>query len=411
MNGSRKNVQRVGLSLLALLFFSAREGSPAFSAGEFPRGRRSLVRTALPGWIGGDVRSLLTAQTAVVEFHLGEKESRAFLLTKKRAWTAVLPSRDRIERSVNGFIRAVGRSPENFDPVRRAARRIATEILPFDRELANLGVTRLILIPKGILNRLAFEALRTDDGAGSAWLIEKYSISYAPSQAVIKESWTRKNTSGPRLLALGASCPGPERAGRQSRGDRGRLRSVRKEIREISRFFPGRCRCVYLDREANEENFRKHRGEKFQVVHIAAHGRRAGRTPARTALVLSLSPGDDGELHAAEIRGCGISAELVVLSACETADGLLLPQGGVRGLPGAFLREGARSVIGTLWPVPDRTTAEFMENLYGRLKSGLGKSGALREAKRTMIRGGRSHPFYWAGYVLFGDPDGKILFN
>jgi CHAT domain-containing protein len=67
-------------------------------------------------------------------------------------------------------------------------------------------------------------------------------------------------------------------------------------------------------------------------------------------------------------------------------------------------------VTATLWPVPDgrRRISWFAFNR--RMKSGLDKSAALRSAKRRMIRRGRPHPFYWAGYVLFGDPDGTIRF-
>jgi len=370
MNGARKTLSQIGSFLAVLAFAVVWAGSPAF-----PAGRES-------------VRFRCDPQTAVVEFRLGERESRALILTKRKTWKAVLPSRNGIERSVNGFIRAVGRAADYPGAVCRAARRIAAEILPFEPELAGLGVNRLILIPDGILGRLAFDALRTADGVDEAWLIDRYAVSYAPSAALLKECRTKPETEGARLLALGASGLRTGRAGAYS---------FRREIRAVSRLYPRQSRCLYLDGEAGKANFLRHQREYFQVVHIAAHGRRPIPPAASTRLVFSSGA---EELRAGSIRGCGISAELVVLSACDTA----------AGLPRTFLREGARSVVATLWAVPDRTTVDLMADFYGGLKNGLDKSESLRSAKRGMIRRGRTHPFYWAGYVLFGEPDGTIAF-
>lgn len=383
MNGARKTLSRIGWLLLVPAVAAVRGGSPSFPAG------CESVRMKPDGFHDReDVRFRFDSGTAVVEFLLGERESRALILTKRKTWAAVLPSRNGIERSVNGFIRAVGRSADYSAAVCRAARRIAAEILPFEPELAGLGVNRLILIPDGILGRLAFDALRTADGADEIWLIDRYAVSYAPSAALLKEGRTKPGSEGLRLLALGASDLRTGRPGAYS---------FRREIRAIGRLYPRRSQCLYLDRRAGKTNFLRHRGECFQVVHIAAHGRRPIPPSASTRLIFSSGAED---LRAGNIRGCGISAELVVLSACETA----------AGLPRTFLREGARSVVATLWSIPDRTTADFMVDFYGGLKTGLDKSASLRSAKLRMIRRGRSHPFYWAGYVLFGEPDGTIVF-
>jgi len=346
---------------------------------------------------------------AIVAYRLGEKESRVSLFAENRVWTAALPGEDRIERSVLGFIKETGRPSGNLDAIRKAAGRIAVELIPFDRELAGLRVDRLIVIPDGILARLAFEALRTVDDR--AFLVEKYSISYAPFSTGLKPPRTKPGPPGPRLLAVGASDPdrSDEEAGRSLRC--GTIAGVRNEIEDVSRLFDRNHRCVYLDREANEANIRRHRGERFRLIHIASHGRPDDRVPARSALVLSRSPGDDGDLRAEEISGLGMTADLVVLSACHTARGAVVSPEGACGLPLAFMLAGARSVMATLWRVPDRSTAEFMADFYRHLKSGLGKSRALRAAKLAMIRRGRGHPFFWAGYVLQGDPDGKILFD
>ena len=107
----------------------------------------------------------------------------------------------------------------------------------------------------------------------------------------------------------------------------------------------------------------RHRGERVHVIHIASHCRPDDRVPAQSALVLSGTPGDDGNLGRRKSRTWESPPTSVVLSACRTAG----------GLPRAFMRAGARSVLATLWPVPDRSTAEFMADFYRALELRTGK--------------------------------------
>ena len=98
-------------------------------------------------------------------------------------------------------------------------------------------------------------------------------------------------------------------------------------------------------------------------------------------------------------------ADLVVLSACETALGRELRGEGIVGLTRAFLHAGAASVPASLWQVADRSTADLTLAFYRHLARSPGKGEALRQAKLELIAGKRfAHPFYWAPFVLSGEP-------
>jgi CHAT domain-containing protein len=120
---------------------------------------------------------------------------------------------------------------------------------------------------------------------------------------------------------------------------------------------------------------------------------------------------DDGWLLAGEIAELDLrGTELVVLSACESGVGDLRTGEGVQGLRRAFLYAGARTLVTSLFQVPDKETRELMGQFHRGLKSGQGKLASLHEAQLTMIRerrknGAAAHPFFWAGFVLVGDPD------
>jgi CHAT domain-containing protein len=129
--------------------------------------------------------------------------------------------------------------------------------------------------------------------------------------------------------------------------------------------------------------------------------------PERAALVLLTDPArdEDGFLQASEITGLPLRADLVVLSACDTAIGPLEGQEGISTLSRAFLLAGARSVVSTLWSVEDQTTLFLMKTFYRELIRKKPVPDALAAAKRSMLKTfgpTRAVPYYWAGFSVEG---------
>jgi CHAT domain-containing protein len=120
---------------------------------------------------------------------------------------------------------------------------------------------------------------------------------------------------------------------------------------------------------------------------------------------------EDGWVTAEEIAMMDLrGTELVVLSACESGLGDVKRGEGVYGLRRAFLYAGAKTLVMSLYMVPDEQTREMMKRMYASLKAGRGKLESLRGAQLKMIQARRSkegaaHPFFWASFVLAGDPD------
>jgi CHAT domain-containing protein len=146
--------------------------------------------------------------------------------------------------------------------------------------------------------------------------------------------------------------------------------------------------------------------EKFRIIHLATHAIADSQDPALAMLALSRldAAGNpvDGTLRSHDIREWRLNADLVVLSGCETALGRELDGEGPMGLSHAFLRSGARSVVASLWKVPDSSTAALMREFYRQLiVNDRDAATALQQAQQTIRHQEKwSDPYYWAGFQL-----------
>src|SRR5262249_42031805 len=113
---------------------------------------------------------------------------------------------------------------------------------------------------------------------------------------------------------------------------------------------------------------------------------------------------EDGLLTAADVAGMDLlGTELVVLSACETGLGAVHASEGVFGLRRSFIVAGAKTLVMSLWKVPDKQTQQLMVDFYRRLLAGTPRAQALREAQNE-LRKTHPHPFYWGAFICQGEP-------
>jgi CHAT domain-containing protein len=150
-----------------------------------------------------------------------------------------------------------------------------------------------------------------------------------------------------------------------------------------------------------------------RLIHIAAHGQLNAKNPLFSRLILApdagSQPKDDGALEVHEVYGLDLThADMVTLSACQTQLGGQSNGDDIVGLSRAFIYAGAPTVVASLWSVDDEATAVLMEAFYTHLKAGMGKAVALRAAQSDLRHDAAhpqwAHPFYWAPFVLTGDP-------
>jgi len=369
-------------------------------------------------------KEALSDDQVLLDYYLGEKESYCFLIGQDTYQIIKLPSEKEIENSIKLYIKLLSDSSIDAEDLYSAGYKIGTMLIPPLKNLP-MQITSLSIIPDGLLNYLPFETLVFEDQKDKGrrkYLVEDFSISYAPSITAFYKfkKMLPLNNYKKELLVFGNPY--------YDSSEQKRVRSLtfflngqpsaegfklpplpysQQEAKEISRLFSRSKADLFLKKKATEENLKALWLRDYRILHFACHGLISENYPQRSCLVLSLLPGtrEDGFLTVREIYNLKLKAELVVLSACETSRGALEKVEGIIGLPRVFLLSGSRAVVSSLWSVNDRATQKFMKDFYSFLLNGDAKDEALRKAKIKMIKSGRSHPYYWAAFVLIGNSD------
>ena len=363
---------------------------------------------------------LPSAGDALLEFVVADEKTYLFAITKSGAvkvqvYPLEIKQQDLTDQ-VKSFRRMLSTSDNGFS---RSAHDLYNLLLkPAAAQLR--GKTRLLIVPDGPLWELPFQALQTPQGR---YLIDDHAISYAPSLTVLREmihsrrSQASKPNTAPSLLALGNPAldsqhmPLVNAALMDERFNP--LPEAERQVRTLGRIYGPHKGKIYVGSEASEDRF-KSEAKDFRILHLATHGILNNRNPMYSHLLLAQTgemSGEDGLLEARELMKLELNADLVVLSACETARGQVSRGEGMIGMTWALFVAGAPTTVVSQWKVRSDSTAELMVEFHRRLQYRANGSArrnsvaeALREASLKVKRDSRyRHPFDWASFIVVGD--------
>jgi CHAT domain-containing protein len=355
-----------------------------------------LVSRSATTW--QDMARRLAPDEAFIEYLVSDSGSLAFVVTRDTIAVVDLGARRhdlaRLVEFARGTVERRGSAATDSlwrGPLQRLH---GSLIAPIEDAGLLAGRMRLVLVPHAELHYLPFAALM--DGSGR-FLVERYVVSETPSASVwlaLGDRLHRVRRAGAGVLAF---APKP-----------GALPASRQEVAAIAR-LAGVDGRVLTGGAATEEAFRREAPAQ-RVLHLATYGVLNKQNPLFSFVELAPGGGGahDGRLEVHEVFGLDLTADLVVLSACQTGvgSGALadVPAGDDWvGLTRAFLHAGAGNVVATLWPVDDWATAALMERFYGASPVGADPARALAGAQRAVLAApATAHPFYWAGFVTVG---------
>ena len=415
-------------------------------------------------------REFRDTDTVLLEFQLGDEQSHLWLVTGNSLHVYVLPPRKIMEEAVTDLYKLLT-ARQTFGPetggdyqarVDEADKLYFQKATDLSRMLLRpvaeeLGTKRLLIVTEGGLQYLSFETLPAPDAHADGpidpkWfsdhlLITGHEIDYEPSIATLIAIQQQKNQphsankliaviadpvfnrSDNRVQAGGLTSTVASAAPSQNKpepapgalntllrnGGPARLIHASEEADAISAAAPPGTTMVAKGFDASRETAMSAEVGQYQILHFATHGVLNSEHPEFSAIVLTMVDQNgvkkNGLMPLHDIYNLNLSADLTVLSACQTALGKDVKGEGLVGLSHGFLSAGSKSVVASLWKVDDRTTAMLMADFYqSLLKQGMTPAAALRQAKLKMMREKQwAAPYYWAGFVFQGDYRNHIV--
>ena len=256
-------------------------------------------------------------------------------------------------------------------------------IRPGKASLEQQGIKTLVFVLDDLLRNIPMSVLHDRE----SYLIEKYDIALTPGLQLLASTPNLKefNTLTGGLTAARQGFPP--------------LPRVKQELEQINSLLPSEV--LINDRFTRSDFQNQIDAKSFSTVHLATHGQFS--SSAEDTFLLTWAD----KINVKDLGGVlqqknNTPIELLVLSACETAEG---DNRAALGMAGVAVRSGARSTVATLWAVRDDSTALFMSEFYGNLiKPNTTKAEALRQAQLTLLKNPKyNHPYYWSPFVLIGN--------
>lgn len=395
-----------------------------------------------------DVRARLAPDEALAMFIVGQNKS--FLQLVKRDGLALAPIDAGFSvlgeavRQLRRGLEIEGRSVNDFDTT---ASNDLYKLLFGRAQLSLQGVKRLTIIPASALESLPFGVLIENkvtkgDYRAADWFVRSRAISHSPTlSSFMALRGTRLVQSAPMpFLAIAnpvlggrqtasalisksfAGCRTADPVDPQILRALSSLPETENEVKSVAKAIGATNAVLLFGANANEAAFRQKKLDDYRIIYFATHGLVPGELQCQNEPGLVLTPpanaspirAQDGLLDASEIATLSLRADLVVLSACNTAapQAARLGSGSLSGLAESFFYAGARSVLATHWQVPSAATEQLMSQTFANMgaQPDMAIDEALRQAQLTAIASpGTAHPFFWGAFVVLGDGAGKPL--
>ncbi len=340
----------------------------------------------------------------VLFYWIGRRQSHLWVITPTRINYFGLAKASEIVPLVKTYRESLRRLRDAQDTGSDDGKRLYTLLVePVNKLLRkNEAIT---LLPDPSLSSLNFETLIVGGAQPHFW-IEDVTLSTASSLTLLAKASTHAPASraatnpmarAKSLLLVGNTEPVEAFPA---------LPKAHEEMQRVEQNFPAAQRTVLEGKQATPHAFLHSDPGSFAYLHFVTHGTASVTRPLDSAIILS-KDGDSYKLYARDIIQYPLKAELVTISACEGAKGRAYSGEGLVGLSWAFLRAGARNVVGALWEVNDSAAPQIMDVFYREMSLGRDPATALRAAKLSLLRNKDPEivfrkPYYWAAFQLYG---------
>lgn len=340
-----------------------------------------------------ELQNSLTKEELIIEYILNEDNGYGLLIGKDTTNIFELKDISQLNNHIVDFkskIRSPFVSKNDFESYKNLAFQLFQKLFPFNNTQKYIANKKITIIPDYSLQNFPFEALITSkkQPTPESYLIASTEINYAYSISFLKEN---QNITRDFTTNFTGFAPVNFTYDNQLTS----LRESEKEVTDAESLFPGH---LFTRETAIKDNFFKNTLHS-KIIHLSTHAN------ATDSIVPWIAFGDE-KMSLNELYTTKNNAELVVLSACNSAQGKLNKGEGVMSLARGFFYTGANSVICSMWNVDDKSGQYITTSFYKYLKKGKNKSKALHLAKLEYLKNhslSKISPYYWSSLILIGD--------
>lgn len=265
---------------------------------------------------------------------------------------------------------------------------------------------KILISPDNHFSDLPFEILASDTGDQCRYMIEDFEFSYHFDPVrLYKSDKTELDINRSILYSFSDQDDNPNEA-------------VDSTYKTLVYSFD-ECSDINTQLENKGKHYTSHEISRLKLInkshlsilHLATHSVTNSSIIGDNYFVLDRTNNKPEKITGLDIRSSKFKSDFVVLSSCDSGIGQYKTGEGVFSLSREFLNKGSKSVLKSLWKVNDQSTSILMTDFYRYFKSNT-LSYSLREAKLKMLRNevmpAFSHPFYWAAFVIEGDPNLRL---
>lgn len=368
----------------------------------------------------------LPANGVVIEYWMGGERALAWVLTRSRSRMFDLGPTQSITAATLRYHNALQDTNVRLEQRLSLSKQLYDLLIrPLQSELNSKQ--QLAIAPDGALHYLPFATLLKRDSNDSRFLIQDHDISLIPALSLWLDPASTKRSADSRMLLVADPVyqSSDERLAVRQPAKRSaismspffafrsgedvdnlqRLPGTAREASAIAALMDSKQMNLLKGLAANREQFLGSSLEKYRYIHIASHAFVDADIPQLSSLVLSTRDARgqtiEGQVMAADLVATSLTADVVVLSACETALGQNISGEGLMGLSYIMLARGAHAVVASLWPVPDEASSQLMTRFYEHLlKQQEPVASALSAAMRESLATGTTDPAIWGAFSL-----------
>lgn len=356
--------------------------------------------TQLAG-LGAVRKNLLDRKTAFLEYFVGLEKVFLFQITKNDFQVFSFEKSEHFQEDMQELLQLARKKQVIATEANRLQElmyQVYQNYVAKGVEALPARIDRLLIVPDDVLNLVPFEILSSSKEE-ERYLIQDYSIGYAYSATLSQRGQAKKKQQAEHLfLGFAPSFSNQIAENRDCSGEvLANLTHSVNEITEIQALLGGEA---MFGNQANRDFFLD-QAAHYKIIHLATHACMDEENPMQSKVFFADEPIINQELF-----NLNLSADMAVLSACNTGSGQLVKGDGVMSLSKGFIHAGCPSALVSLWSVDDYSTSEIMISFYKYLKKGQSKDKAIRNAKLEYLASAdkvKRHPFYWAAFIHMGD--------